>query len=165
LCLVADRALIDWAIEGLVRAGVRRVIVVVGYRGETIRRHLAARKWPLTIETVDVDHRHPNGVSVLAGAALLSPGEEALLAMCDHLVDPELYARVASCGARDGLTLAVDRRLGHPWIDPDDVAAVSTTGERIVAIGKGLLQFDAYDTGVFAIGPWLVAALASLSKP
>lgn len=165
LCHVAGSALVDWALHGLAQAGIRRVIVVIGFRGEAVRAHLVAGNWPLFVETADADHRVANGVSTLAGAAHLAPDCEALLVMCDHLVDPELYARVASHGARDGLALGIDRRLGHPWIDPDDVTAVAASGERITAIGKALAPHDAYDTGVFAIGPRLPAALASLAHP
>jgi len=88
-----------------------------------------------------------------------------VLAMCDHLVVPTLYARMAKAGAGDGLRLGIDRRLGHPWVDPDDVTCVATDGSMITAIGKGLEPHDAYDTGVFAIGPALIAALATLEAP
>src|SRR3546814_10888017 len=67
--------------------------------------------------------------------------------MCDHLVDPALYRRMAEAGAGQGLRLGVDRRLGHPWIDPDDDTCVEAGGTRIVAIGKGIEPQTAYDTG------------------
>jgi len=165
LCPVAGRPLIDHALFGLADAGITHAIVVVGYRAADVRAHLAGRRWPLAVDTADTDPALPNGVSVLAGAALLRPGEDALLAMCDHLVDWRLYARVAGSGAQGGLTLGIDRRLGHAWVDPLDVTAVAPAGDRIVAIGKGLAPHDAYDTGVFAIGPRLLAALAALPAP
>ncbi|SFP50381.1 NTP transferase domain-containing protein [Sphingomonas rubra] len=165
LCPVAGRPLIDHALAGLAEAGLTRAIVVLGYRAADIEAHLARRAWPLAVETVRTpDHRRPNGVSVLAAADALA-GEDALLAMCDHLVSPALYARVAAAGSGEGLTLGIDRRLGHPWIDPLDVTAVATAGDRIDAIGKGLAPYDAYDTGVFAIGPALLAALTTLPDP
>lgn len=165
LCPVAGRPLIDHALAGLAAAGMARVVVVVGYRGDDVRAHLASGTWPLAVDTVDSDPARPNGVSVLAGAAALTPGTPALLAMCDHLVDPALYARVAAAGVGEGLTLGIDRRLGHAWVDPLDVTAVATRGDRIIAIGKGLEPHDAYDTGVFAVGPRLFAALGSFGNP
>ena len=48
------------------------------------------------------------------------------------------------------------------------VNIVEEAGQRgidIIAIGKGLEPHDAYDTGVFAIGPALFAALGSLGHP
>ena len=42
---------------------------------------------------------------------------------------------------------------------------VDTPLDRILAIGKGLDPYDCFDTGVFAIGPALFAALRSLETP
>ena len=164
LCPVAGRTLIDHALSGLAEAGIARAVVVTGYGAEAIEAYLAARRWPIVVETVrSGDWRLPNGVSVLAAAPLVT--SEALLAMCDHLVAPALYARMAARGAGDGLRLGVDRRLGHPFVDLSDVTRVATAGDRIVAIGKGLEPHDAYDTGVFAVGPALFEALGRVSAP
>lgn len=164
LCPVAGVSLIDRALASLAEAGIARAIVVTGYEAEAIEAHLAARGWPLTVETVrTVDWRQPNGVSALAADERVAGG--ALLAMCDHIVTPVLYARLATIGARGGLTLGIDRRLGHAWIDPEDVTCVATDGDRIVAIGKGLEPHDCYDVGVFAVGPAFFDALRALPAP
>ena len=162
LCPVAGVPLIDHALGGLRTIGIERVVVVLSYGADAIKAHLAAR-WAGQVTTVSSDHGQPNGVSVLAARPLI--GGDALLAMCDHLVDPALYARVAAAGAGDGLALGVDRRIGHPWVDPLDVTCVRTRGDRIEAIGKGLEPHDCYDTGVFAVSDRLFTALASLPSP
>jgi len=173
LCPVAGVPLIDRALRGLAAAGIARAVVVTGYGGDQVEAHLAARDWPLAVETVRTpDYRRPNGASALSAAPLLA-GEPALLAMCDHVVEPALYARLAAAGAgsgtgsgtEEGLTLGIDRRLGHAWVDPADVTCVATEGDRITAIGKGLWPHDAYDTGVFAVGPALFEALARIEAP
>jgi 1L-myo-inositol 1-phosphate cytidylyltransferase len=165
LCRVGDRPLINHAIDGLADAGLERVVVVLGYGAEQIQQHIASTAWPITVQTARTDdYRRPNGVSVLAAEAHVA-GREALLAMCDHLVDPELYRRTARAGAGGGARLAVDRRVGSDWIDLGDVTCVQTEGERIIAIGKGLITYDSFDTGVFAIGPGLFAALRRLDNP
>lgn len=164
LCPVAGRALIDHALHGLAAAGIARVVVVTGYGAEMVEAHLAKRFWPLAVRTVrSPDWRLPNGVSVLAARPLVDG--DALLAMCDHLVAPALYRRMAQAGAGAGLKLGVDRRLGHRLVDPTDVTRVLTAGDRIVAIGKGLEPHDCYDTGVFAISPRLFEALAADARP
>lgn len=164
LCPVAGVPLIDRALASLAEAGIARAVVVTGYQAETIERHLARKNWPLAVECVrTADWRQPNGVSVLAAADRIEG--EALLAMCDHLVEPALYARLREAGACDGLRLGIDRRLGHPWVDPEDVTCVATEGDHIVAIGKGLAPHDCYDVGVFAIGRPLFEALAALPEP
>lgn len=167
LCLVAGRPLIDHALDRLALAGIERVIVVTGYEAEAIEAHLAAAErddGPVVEVVRSPDWRRPNGVSALA-AAEATGGRDSLLLMADHLVDPALYRLLAAAGAGDGLRLGIDRRLDHPWVDLDDVTRVRTEGDRIVAIGKHLDGYDAFDTGVFAVGPALFDALAALTDP
>jgi len=165
LCPVGGRPLIDHAITGLADAGLKNVIVVLGYGAEQIKAHIAAMTWPITVQTVRTDdYRKPNGVSLLAAEGHAA-GQQALLAMCDHLVDPELYRRTAEAGAAGMARLAIDRRIGSDWVDLNDVTCVRTEGEQIVEIGKGLISYDCFDTGVFAIGAGLFAALHGLYDP
>lgn len=165
LCRVGGRPLIDRAIEGLAQAGIERVIVVTGYGAEIITGHVQSRNWPAEVKIAESpDWRLPNGVSARAAAPALR-GEASLMVMCDHLVDPPLYERVRLAGAGDGLRLGIDRRLGHPWVDPEDVTCVRTEDDRILAIGKGLEPHDAYDTGVFAVAPAFFEALGALEAP
>jgi 1L-myo-inositol 1-phosphate cytidylyltransferase len=165
LCTVAGQSLISHALHGLAEAGLRRAIVVLGYGADQIGTHIAEHRWPIVVETVtSSDYHHPNGTSVLAAEPLVGP-EEALLAMCDHLVEPALYQLVAEAGASGGARLGIDRRLESDWVDIEDVTRVQTADDRIVAIGKALVPFDCFDTGVFAIGPALFDALRSLTLP
>jgi 1L-myo-inositol 1-phosphate cytidylyltransferase len=165
LCKVAGRSLVAHALEGFAEAGLERVVIVIGYGADEISKHIAGRSWPLAVETVTTrDYRAPNGTSVLAAEPHVG-AEDALLAMCDHLVEPALYRRVAEAGASAGARLGVDRRLDNGCVDIEDVTRVKTEGDRIIAIGKGLVPYDCFDTGVFAIGPALFAALHRLKSP
>jgi len=165
LCEVAGRSLLGHAVHGLAQAGLKRVVVVLGYGAEQIEAHVDERSWPIAVETVmNEDYRSPNGTSVLAAEPLVGT-EEALLAMCDHLVEPALYELVAQAGAAGGARLGIDRRIESDLVDIEDVTRVRTDGERIVAIGKGLAEYDCFDTGVFAIGAGLFSALRGLDAP
>lgn len=159
---LAGRPLLLHLLERLVVAGVTEAVVVVGYAADRMRAALD-RELPCVVTIVDNPRWHePNGVSVLAAAPYL--GGSALLCMADHLVAPALYARV---GAATGsaVALGVDRRLGHGQVDEADVTRVGTRNGKIVAIGKGIGVYDAYDTGVFRITPALCEALAMLDRP
>jgi choline kinase len=160
---VAGKSLISHAIERLALAGLGRVVVVTGFQAELVEAHLASKPWPLDVEAVRTDDwRLPNGVSALAGGRRVGD-QKSVLAMCDHLVEPEVYRRAAEVGPRNGLTLCIDRRLDHPWVDEDDVTRVSTDGDgRITQIGKGLSAYNAHDMGVFAIGPTFFSALEAI---
>lgn len=165
LCLVNGQTLLAHAVFGMAQAGLARTIVVVGYEAETIEAYLAANSWPIRVETVRVeDHRYPNGSSLLAAEPLLD-GVEAILAMCDHLVEPHFYRRMAGTATGGGAALGIDRRIDNDWIDLDDVTCVQTEGDRLVDIGKGLSFYDCFDTGVFTVGKGLFDALRRLEKP
>lgn len=165
LCMVGDAPLIDHALANLAAAGMRRAIVVLGYGAAEIEDHLARGTWPVSVETVRVkDYKQPNGVSVLAAEQALA-GRDAILVMCDHLVEPALYRRVAQAGTAGGARLGIDRDICSDLVDLDDVTCVRTQDGRIVAIGKGLKGYDCFDTGVFAIGPALFNALRGLEAP
>jgi choline kinase len=163
LAAVGGRPLLLHALDSLGQAGCPSATVVVGHAADALRA--AVRDAPIPVDTI-LNPRWadaPNGVSLLAAADRVVPG--TVLMMADHLVSPRLLAGLVA-GAAGPVSLAVDRRLGHPWVDEADVTRVRTAPDgRIAALGKGLLVYDAYDTGVFVIGPPLLAALASLRAP
>lgn len=163
---LGGRVLLHRILDNLAMAGVTRPLVVTGYAGDRVGAAACAAGAAVVH---NADWTAPNGVSVLAVADRLE--ERALLVMGDHLASPGLYAAVATASLADaGLVLGVDRRLGHPWVDEEDVTRVSTRPlagglDRIVAIGKGIASYDAYDCGVFLITRELMAALAGLQRP
>lgn len=165
LCIVGGKALLDHALTGLAAAGLRRAVVVLGYQAEPIRAHLASQSWPLRVETVaNQDYHRPNGVSVLAARHRLE-GSSALLAMGDHLVDPDLYRLMAGQRSVTGVRLAIDRRIDNGGVDLADVTRVRTQAGLIIAIGKLIPDFDCFDTGVFAVGDLFFGALLALKSP
>lgn len=159
---VGGRPLIAHAIASMKAAGVGRVAVVVGYQADAIEA--AVRDAPLPVSIVDNPQwaDTPNGVSLLAAREHVSAG--SLLMMADHLLSAQLVARLIA-GASSPLALGIDRRLGHPDVDESDVTRVRTRDGMIRAIGKHLKVYDCYDTGLFRIGPELMAALDGLSSP
>ncbi len=162
LTLIGGRPLLHHILDRLAAGGVTRPLVVTGYARDAVEPIVAA--WPGATAVYNPRWAEPNGVSLLAAAPLLEA--QALLVMADHLADPKLYAAVAAAPVdAAGLVLGIDRRLGHPWVDEEDVTRVATRRGQITAIGKGLATYDCYDTGVFKITPGLPAALARLAAP
>jgi 1L-myo-inositol 1-phosphate cytidylyltransferase len=152
LAEVGGVPLIEQVIDNARAGGIDSFVVVTGYeagRVEAFLQILAARRG-LNITTVfNPDWRGANGVSVAAAAPALEA--RFVLMMSDHLVDPAIFHGLMNIEtAGDEVVLAVDRRLGNPLVDLDDVTRVRTdeTG-RILAIGKHLEPYDAFDIGVF----------------
>ncbi len=155
--------LLELGVRQAAAAGAARVIVVTGHRADEVEAALPAisARAGLPVEAARVaDWSLPNGHSVLAGAARI--GGDYLLMMADHIFAAPILQSLAAQGSADrGVTLAIDRRVTSPLIDPDDATWVETSGDgRIVAIGKTLTRYDAVDCGAFLATPELAAAIA-----
>jgi 1L-myo-inositol 1-phosphate cytidylyltransferase len=68
--------------------------------------------------------------------------------MSDHLFDQSILELLLHNAALDELNLAIDRKVDSIF-DSDDAMKVQTRGDRILEIGKDLVNYDAIDTGFF----------------
>ncbi len=162
LTLVCGVPLIEIGIRQAMIAGVTRVVVVTGHRADMVEMALADISARLGIEVVPVrlsDWSTPNGHSVMAGATRCDG--DYLLMMADHMFEADILARLLAEGAADrGVTLAIDRRVDSPLVDPDDATWVRMDeAGRILAIGKTITPYDAVDCGAFLATPELAAAI------
>lgn len=161
---VAGTPLIARTLTGLQRAGCNRVVVVLGHEPEALRAGIeAAYEGPLALTfVVNARYAQSNGVSVLAARDHLT--ETFVLTMADHVVgDAVMDLARRHQPPADGATLLVDFKLDAIF-DMDDATKVQVDGDRVTAIGKNLVSFDAVDTGVFVCTPALVDALAAVDR-
>lgn len=166
LVRVGGLTLLKRAILTAKKAGITRFVIVVGCDGDRVRAEmtgdpeLSERTGIELVFVENPDYRLSNGVSVLKAAPHIRG--EFFLMMADHVVDPAIYRVLQGEPAREGLVLAVDRKLSTIF-DMDDATKV-VTGERdrIVRIGKQLTEFDAVDTGVFRCDPVLFDRLGAV---
>ena len=154
--------LLELGVRQAVAAGVERVVVVTGHQAVEIEKFLPGLSQRVGIPVVSERVLHwstPNGYSVMAGAAKISG--DYLLMMADHIFEAGILDRLARQGTRSrGVTLAIDRRLDNPLIDPEDATWVKTDADgRIEAIGKSIAEYDAVDCGAFLATPELAAAI------
>ncbi len=159
---VGGISLLEISIRQLAAAGASRVIVVTGHQAEAIETALVAisRSVGIGVEAVRLsDWSRPNGHSVLAGAAQIAG--DYFLVMADHVFETSVLKLLAE--RRDhasGVTLAIDRRIDSPLIDPDDVTWVDVDDCGLIrAIGKSLLTYNAADCGAFIATPALADAI------
>lgn len=139
--------------------GIREAVIVVGYRGEAIKKALRAEpSLALTLHFVDnLAYDRKNGVSLLAAREFID--QECLLSMADHLYSPEVVRRLRAFDLpRGACALGIDHDIERCF-DLDDATKVRLQGNRIVDIGKDISDYNCIDTGVFRIGPELIAEL------
>jgi CDP-L-myo-inositol myo-inositolphosphotransferase len=154
-------ALIERVIRAAMEAGADQFYVIIGYQGERVRlfleqlaERLAIRITPLVNDDWDKD----NGLSVLKAQDVLH--EPFLLLMADHLFDPNLVRLLTTLNPGDGeVALVVDRNIRNPLVDMEDVTRVKMEDGKIHDIGKGLADFNGFDTGIFLCSPAIFRAL------
>lgn len=142
--------------------GVREALIVVGHRGDEIETTLRrdARIGMRLSFVVNRDFNKKNGVSLLQAKKFIREG--TLLTMADHLYSPELVRRLRAMELPTGHSaLAVDFDVPRCF-DIDDATKVLVEGGLIRAINKEMDGYNAIDTGVFRIGPSLIAELEAL---
>lgn len=157
------RPLISYLLESLARNGIKEIYAVVGYESGTIIAQTQMLVPPgLRIQFIEnVEWRKQNGISVLAAAEHVS--SPFLLTMSDHLFDDSLIRTLLDHADAGCINLAVDRKIDAIF-DLDDAMKVQTQGERIMAIGKTLNDYNAIDTGLFVCGDDLFYYLNQAKK-
>ena len=143
--------LIERVIRSAIEAGADDCYVVTGYRGEDVRDFLGRLAERLGIRITPIineDWEKENGLSVLKAREYLH--EPFLLLMADHLFDPSIAREMMSHPPDEGeIILAVDEDTRNSHVDMDDVTRVKTEDGKIRNIGKGLTDFNGFDTGIF----------------
>ena len=162
MTLVAGVPLLELGVRQARAAGAQRVVVVTGHEAERLEAALPAlsHRAGIAVEAARVaDWSKPNGWSVLAGAERTNGNY--LLMMSDHVFSAPILTGLAQQGGPDrGVTLAVDRRIDDPLIDPNDATWVSRDERGFIrAIGKTIPAYDAVDCGAFLCTPELAEAI------
>ncbi len=164
LVMLNRKPLIEHVMERLREAGVDRFVVVTGYDRQILEPALDAlatrRSW-IIATAYNPDWQKPNGISLLSARKLLAP--QFLLAMSDHIVDPELTRIVLDAAKTDCRpVLGVDFDLNNPLVDIHDVTRVQVYNGSVTHIGKGIDTYNGFDTGVFVGNSTLLDTLARL---
>ena len=159
---VAGVPLLELGVRQAKAAGAQRVVVVTGHEAARLESALPAlaQRAGIAVEPARVaDWTKPNGWSVIAGAERIAGNY--LLMMSDHIFSAPILSGLAQQGGADrGVTLAVDRRIDDPLIDPDDATWVQRDERGFIrAIGKTISEYDAVDCGAFLCTPELAEAI------
>lgn len=162
LIAVAGRPLLDYTINAFVEAGIRELVIVVGYKAEAIKRYVGdgSRYGARVNYAFNPDYGLGNALSVYAAREAVG-GEPFVLAMADHMISLRILTTLLA--QRDGLdTLCIDR-LAHAPPQVNDATRVWVNEANLVSsIGKRIRHWNAIDTGVFFFTPRIFTAISHL---
>ncbi|MFV2064345.1 MAG: HAD hydrolase-like protein [Chloroflexota bacterium] len=159
---VGGLALIERTILSASRAGLSEFHVVTGYSADQLETFLAelAGRRGLAITAI-----HSEGWEAGNAASLLAARHEMTepfaLLMADHVFDEAILTGLLAAPRIDAdVVLACDFGVGNSaWIEDAEATKVQTEGDRIVAIGKDIEPYDAYDSGIFICTPAIFAVV------
>jgi len=158
------RPILEHVLHAAQQAWIEEFVIVLGYRGDVIRSWFESR-WHGRAKLTWVenpDYHKSNGISALKARDAIRGN--FLLMMADHVFEAETARTMVRQPLCPGeVILAVDPNIPRVF-DMDDATKVRRSGNRIVAIGKDLEEYDAIDTGMFLCTPALFQDLEAASK-
>jgi len=159
---VAGRPLLFRTLDGLVQAGCKRVVIVIGYGADELRSAVETG-YDRDVELIFAENKQfklANGVSLLCAREHVEG--DFILTMADHLFDPEILqmAMDYECDPA-GACLLVDSKVDEVF-DLDDATKVWADQDTLVEIGKGISRYNRIDTGCFVCSPALFEEIQSV---
>jgi choline kinase len=158
------KSLLEHVILDAHKAGIDRFVIVIGYGADAMRLWFAERPvGGVSITLVEnVEYHKDNGVSVLKAKDELH--KNFLMLMADHIFEPRTARALLEEPLIPGeVILAVDPKIDQVF-DLDDATKVRREDDRILDIGKRIITYDAFDTGMFLCSPALFDVLESAQR-
>ncbi len=139
---VAGRELIYRTMRYLYDLGFKEFVIVTSAAySQQYREFMEENGFECEI-VINDHHERGNGYSLYLASE--HAGEKFILIMTDHVYEKAFVERAVRARG-----LVVDR-IGR-FVDHDEATKVKIEDGRVVAIGKELRDFDAYDTGFFVL--------------
>jgi len=158
----------------LQHAGVKRVVLLCGFKGEKIQEVVErdlpqASKDALKIEYIQAGEAWHRGCafSILEAQKSFQATQKFLLCMADHIFDPKIIARVCSTPLKSNEVCALIEKnfKGMVGMAPTTVK-VQLSDSRVTAISRfiKLDEADGVDAGLFVVGCDVFEKIAALSS-
>lgn len=141
---VGNRPILEYIVEALVSNGVKDIIMVVGYRRDTIMLHFQdGKKFDASIEYV-IQEKPLGTAHALSLAGPRLNGEDFLIVAGDNMIDAQLITDLLA--KRNGLTMVVAESES-----PSKYGVVKIEGDRIVdLVEKPEIQIgNIINTGIY----------------
>ncbi|MEM1587069.1 MAG: sugar phosphate nucleotidyltransferase [Candidatus Bathyarchaeia archaeon] len=163
LVKVLGKPLIENTIRVLKRAGIKDIIIVIGYLGDQIKRYLGdGRSLGVRITyCYNQNYTLENAVSLKEAEGELRSERRFLLLMGDHYFEDGIIESILKEGG-DRIFLCIDRSPRHPPQIKDATKVLVDWDNRIIDIGKDIHVWNAVDAGLFMLDNSIFGAIHTL---
>jgi len=150
-CLInlSGRSVLHWQLDHLRNVGVREAVVVTGFNADAVVREVA--DLPLDGMTVRTKFNPFYSLTDNLATCWMARDEmrgDVLLLNGDTLFEPAVAEALLAAPPAD-ITVTIDRKGPYD----DDTMRVLTEGDRLLAIGKTIDQFNAESIGFLRFSP------------
>lgn len=111
MAIVAGKTLIQWLVEAGFKSGIKRFVVVTGYMGDVLSKHVREIASGLGVEVEIARQKEERGSGDALAAASSYITDESIVVYGDLFVDEGVIKRVASSHTQ----LIVGVRHSEPW--------------------------------------------------
>lgn len=155
---LGGRPMLAHQIERLEAAGVRDVLVVVGYKAEMVKEYFAAHPPALARLAYATQETQSGTGSAALLAREFAGADPFLMTYGDNLVEPAVYGEILAKAEGAEMVLAV-KRVDDPW----QGGAVYVEGGRVTKIvekpPKGTAETHWLNAGIYVFRPSIFEAL------
>ena len=141
---VGGVTLLERCVRVLRKAGIERIVAVLGYQAEQVRAAIEKRRLPVEV-VVNHDWETGSASSVLTGLSVIDD-QRCLVVPVDHIFDADDVRRLIHIPT--GNVAAVDRS-GRP-ADSQSRVQLNTDGS-VACLGTDLSEYDAVDAGLSVV--------------
>jgi dTDP-glucose pyrophosphorylase/CBS domain-containing protein len=144
---IANRPILEWIIQGLRQAGIRKVIVTTYYKAEVIHNHLEdGRRFDVEIEYI-----HEDKLSGTAGAlGLVQDWSQCLLVINGDILTRVDFRSMYDYHQEHGADLSMALRQYHFQIP---YGVVEMDNDRVVAIKEKPTETFFVNAGIYILSP------------
>ena len=165
LTKILGKPIIEYSLNALKNAGIEDIVVVTGYLGSQIRKHLKDG------EHLGVKIRYchnsrymlGNAISLKAAKKALSNKTPFFLLMGDHLFSEAIIEKAAKNIDQEPL-LCIDKSPHYPPQIKDATKVLIDRKGYIIDIGKNISRWNAVDTGLFILDNTIFEVIYHLEK-
>lgn len=165
LTKILGKPIIEHTIQTLQNAGIKDIVIVTGYLGNHIRKHLGnGERFNVKIQyCYNRRYTFGNALSLKAARDAIQKDQQFLLLMGDHYFDKAIIEKILEKANRQPL-LCIDKSPRYPPQVKDATKVLVNRRDQIVDIGKDIPLWNAVDTGLFMLDNTIFEVIHMLEK-